>query len=299
MDKCYRAGSKTYYVDSPTRVGIYLSGPESACLIDSGNDKEAAKRLLAILGSWGRQLETIINTHSNADHIGGNAYLQQQTNCTIITSDIERAFVMHPVLEPSFLYGGYPMKALRNKFLCAQPSVPLFEGAEGCLGLPSLPVGLEAIPLEGHFYRMFGVRTDDSVCFIADSLFSKTILMKYHVVFIYDVAGFLRTLDTLLRLDASLFVPSHAEVSEDISELVSANRAKVEEVTQLLLHLCSEGVTVDEIIKLVFDYYALKLDINQYVLVGSTLKSYLSYLVDSGRVRCDFSKNSLKWVTVR
>ncbi len=64
----------------------------------------------------------ILNTHSNADHIGGNKYLQGQTGCKIYSSGMEADFRKYPVLEPSFLYGGYPCKDLRHKFLMAQES---------------------------------------------------------------------------------------------------------------------------------------------------------------------------------
>ena len=36
----------------------------------------------------GWSLHAIINTHSNADHIGGNKYLMQQTGCRIYASSI-------------------------------------------------------------------------------------------------------------------------------------------------------------------------------------------------------------------
>ena len=53
--------------------------------------------------------------HSNADHIGGNKYLKGQTGCKAYSGGIEATFTKHPVLEPSFLYGGYPCKDLRYK----------------------------------------------------------------------------------------------------------------------------------------------------------------------------------------
>ena len=46
------------------------------------------------------------HTHSNADHIGGNKYLQGQTGCKIYVPGIDCDFTRHPILEPSFLYGG-------------------------------------------------------------------------------------------------------------------------------------------------------------------------------------------------
>ncbi len=74
------------------------------------------------------------------------------------------AFTQYPVLEPSFLYGGYPFKELRNKFLMAQPS--------GALPLTPevLPEGLEMMAVNGHSFSMSAIKTDDGVWFLADCL---------------------------------------------------------------------------------------------------------------------------------
>lgn len=60
--------------------------------------------------------------HSHADHIGGNQYLQKRTGCRIYAPGIECSFTRHPILEPISLYGGYPPKDLKHKFLMAQES---------------------------------------------------------------------------------------------------------------------------------------------------------------------------------
>ena len=86
------------------------------CLIDSGNDKEAGRKVRQRCST---KTTAIYNTHSNADHIGGNQYLQNQTGCKVYAPGIECDFTRHPVLEPSFLYGGYPPNDLRHKFLMA------------------------------------------------------------------------------------------------------------------------------------------------------------------------------------
>jgi len=117
MYELVQAGERTYYINCPAKVGIFQTGPQDVYLVDSGNDKEAGRKILKILKEQGWTLEGIINTHSNADHIGGNKFLQQKTGCKIISTAIENTFAQFPILEPSFLYGGYPFKELHNKFL--------------------------------------------------------------------------------------------------------------------------------------------------------------------------------------
>lgn len=120
-----------YYVNCPAKIGIYLTEAGQAYLIDSGNDKEAGRKVRQILEKNDWQLRGILNTHSNADHIGGNHYLQSQMGCPIYAGGIEGAFTKYPILEPSFLYGGYPCQDLRHKFLLAQESEALEFTAEG------------------------------------------------------------------------------------------------------------------------------------------------------------------------
>ena len=235
------------------------------------------------------QLQAIYNTHSNADHIGGNKYLQGQTGCRIYAPGIECDFTRHPVLEPAFLYGGYPCKDLRHKFLLAQESdaEPLTKEA--------LPQGFQMIPLPGHFFDMAGFRTPDDVVYLADCLSSKETLDKYQIGFIYDVAAYIKTLEAVKEMKAKLFVPAHAEASEDIRGLAQYNIDKVQEIGEKILSLCEEPLSFECILQKLFSEYGLKMNFEQYVLVGSTVRSYLSWLKDSGRLAADFEDNMLLW----
>ena len=44
-----------------------------------------------------------------------------------------------------------------------------------------------------------------------------------------------------------------------------------------------------------FDDYALTMNFEQYVLVGSTVRSYLAWLKDTGRLTVIFEENRLLW----
>ena len=283
-------GKNTYYIKNPTNIGIYKVDDENVYLIDSGNDKDAGKKILKIVESEGWKVKGIINTHSNADHIGGNKVIQDRTNCMIYANGIETSFIEYPILESFFLYGGYPFKDLRSKVLLASPSKVLKID-------DNLPNGLEILELKGHYFDQIGIKTSDDVYFLGDCLFSEETISKYHLFFIYDVKAYLNTLDYLSTLKGKLFVPAHCLASEDISDLINLNRNKILEISDKIYNICNE-VTFEEILKNIFDEYNLVMDKNQYLLVGSTIRSYLAYLFDEEKISYKFVDNKMLWYKI-
>ena len=280
---------KCWYVQSPAKIGVVKLSDNSVAFIDSGNDKDAGRKLRQHLDANHWKLEAIYCTHSNADHIGGCQYLQKQTGCKIYAPGIEKDFTAHTLLEPSFLYGAYPFKELRNKFLMAQ-SVDCQE-----LSSEHLPEGMEAIPLPGHFFDQVGFRTGEGIVFLADCLSSRETLDKYRVGFIYDVGAYLETLEKVKTMDAGLFVPSHAEVTEDIAPLAQYNIDVCMEIAERILEFCAEPLNSEELIRRLFKHYGLTMNIQQHVLVGSTVRSYLGWLKDRGEVEFIFDDEMMLW----
>ncbi len=289
MYELVQAAENSYYIQSPAKIGLITTGENRVCLIDSGNDRDAGKKIRKILDAKGWSLQAIYNTHSHADHIGGNQYLQKQTGCAVYAPGIERDFTEHPVLEPSFLYGGNPPKDLRHKFLMAQ----------GCEVLPlkedALPEGLEIIPLPGHSWDMVGFRSPDDVVYLADCLSGRETLEKYQIGFLVDVGAYLETLEAIQGLKARLFVPAHAEPAEDISELARFNIQKTHEIADAIVQICSEPMSFDAILKELFDRYKLTMTFEQHALIGSTVRSYLTWLKEQGRLHTFFDQNILLW----
>jgi len=280
---------QSYYIQSPAKIGLVKLNEQDVCLIDSGNDKDAGRKVRQLLAANGWRLTAIYNTHSNADHIGGNKYLQGQTGCKVYVPGIDCAFTRHPVLEPSFLYGGYPCKELRHKFLMAQES-DAQELTQECL-----PKGFETIPLPGHFFDMVGFRTTDDVVYLADCLSSRETLDKYQIGFLYDVAAYLKTLEMVKSLQAKMFIPAHAAASENVTALAQYNIDKVLEIADKIISICQEPLCFETILQKLFTDYGLTMNFEQYVLVGSTVRSYLAWLKDTGRLGSLFENNMLLW----
>ena len=293
MYELMQVSEHCYYIQSPAKIGLVKLNDTEVCLIDSGNDKEAGRKVRQILDRNGWKLTAIYNTHSNADHIGGNRYLQGQTGCRIYAPGIDCDFTRHPLLEPSFLFGGYPPGELRHKFLMAQESDAEYLTRE------ALPEGFTMIPLPGHFFDMVGFRTPDDVVYLADCLSSRETLEKYRIGHIYDVGSYLDTLEKVKTMEARIFVPAHADPTETIAELAEYNIRTVREIAERILQICEQPLNFERILQVLFADYGLAMNFEQYALVGNTVKSYLVWLKESGRMDAEFADNLLLWHTVK
>ena len=289
MYELIQAAENSYYINCPSKIGIVKISDTDVCLIDSGNNRDAGKKAAKILNEKGWKLKAIYNTHSHADHIGGNAYLASQTGCKIYSPGIECAFTRHPILESAYLYGAYPPSDLRHKFLLAE------ESSAEYLTRDALPEGFELIELPGHFFDMVGIKAPDGAFYIADALSSKETLEKYGIGVIYDVAAYLDTLEKLKTAEAKIFIPSHAEPTENISDLAQYNIDKVHEVADRILSLTASPLSFEDILQKLFDEYSLTMSFEQYALVGSTVRSYLAWLKDTGKISAHADKNKLLW----
>ncbi len=293
MYECKKIGSHTHYIESPAKIGLFEHTSGMVTLIDSGSDKDAGRKVRQHLDQNNWKLSSILNTHSNADHIGGNKYLQDQTGCTIYAPGIECDFTNHPVLEPSFLYGAFPPAELRHKFLMAQ------ESKAELLSEAVLPEGLSILSLPGHFFDMVGFKTLDDVIFLADCLSSKETLDKYQIGFLYDVSSYLSTLEMVKTLQAAAFVPAHAAVTDNIAPLAQLNIDKVHEIEEKIHTLCkNEPLCFEQILQKLFTTYELTMNFAQYVLVGSTVRSYLSWMLDAKKLQIEYKDGMMLWRSV-
>ena len=123
MYELVQVGPRSYYINAPVKIGVYLAEENQVYLIDSGNDKDAGRKLRQLLEKQGWTLRAILNTHSNADHIGGNQYLWKQTGCKIYAPG---GLCLYP---SSFAGALLPLRWVSSQGLAAQ----VFDGqGESC-----------------------------------------------------------------------------------------------------------------------------------------------------------------------
>ena len=289
MYELIKINDNDYYIDSPSKAGIVRISENEVILIDGGNDKSAGKKIKKAIDENGWKLKAIYVTHSHADHIGGIKYLAAETGCKVYARGIERAFTEHTELEGAFIYGGLAPSELKHKFILADAVKAEY------LTEDVLPESLTMIELRGHSFDMVGFMTKNKTFYIADSLSSRETLEKYRIGFIYNVGEYLNTLERLKNTEAALFVPAHAPAAEDIAPLADFNLSKILSICEDITDICKEPLCFEEILKRIFDSYGLTMTFEQYALVGSAVRSYLTYLKESGRLTVKFENNMLLW----
>ena len=94
---------------------------------------------------------------------------------------------------------------------------------------------------------------------------------------------------------AKMFVPAHVPAAEDVSELARYNIDTVKEIGERITDILKEQQCFEQLLRRLFKEYGLTMNFEQYVLVGSTVRSYLSWLKDSGRIQAVFEDNMLYW----
>lgn len=289
MYELKKVGARTWYMSAPTNVGFYLYNAPEVCMIDAGGDREAASRALEHIRAQGWRLTKLFLTHSHSDHVGGAATLQEQTGCEVYAPGISAGAVRHSFLISTTLYGGCPTPEMCTKLLLP----PACECAE--LTGQELPPGLSFMRLDGHDMAQAVFRTEDEVWFTADCVVSADALSKHRISFVYNITEHLRSLEALAELKGRLFIPSHDVPCEEILPLVQENTAAVLEVSQDIREMCCSPKTIDEIIALALEKYHIRLYLMQYLLVGQTVRSHISRLLEMGELAPVYDGTTLKF----
>jgi len=284
------------YIAGGVNIGVIWNEDE-ALLIDTGLDKDSGRKTLRTLEEKDLKLMAIINTHSHADHFGGNAYLVRNTGAKVYAPSVESGIIQNPLLEPIYLFNGAnPIHNLHNKFVLAEPSPVDHVIESGILSI--LGFELEIVHLPGHSFNQIGVKFED-VLFCADTVFSERVIEKYRIPVVQDVGTHLKTLSMLRDMECMLFVPAHTSPREDIKSIVDKNLETTRSIIEDIKKLLKEPMTTDMVQSELGKQYGLDLGVvQQYYLIHMTIMAYLGYLYDSKQVEIKIENNLLHWCLI-
>ena len=277
MYELVKFGEKTFVIKGDVNVGIYVCDNNDVCLIDTGNSPAFVKCIIKVLKEKNWNLKYIINTHSHADHMAGNTFLQDTFKCKAYANEKEMLYINYPDMQAGILYGASPLDELCNPFVMGQKCI--------CEDIRKMSIlGLEVIELFGHTSGMIGIKTSDDVFFCADAYTSKEILDKYSLQYMYDVDRFLDSLNQIENISAKYFVPYHGNIEENIADTLEENRKTILENEKLFLKLIEDKISFNNLIYKVFEVNHMKMNLTQFYVIGSVIKAYLSKLNKDGKI---------------
>ena len=105
----------TYHLRAGSNAGLVVQDGR-ALLVDTGLDRDAARRILKHVASLNVELVAVIVTHAHADHFGGASEVKKRTGAPVLAPAFEAAVVENPVLEPVYLF------AARSRWLSYRAS---------------------------------------------------------------------------------------------------------------------------------------------------------------------------------
>ncbi|GMA13972.1 MBL fold metallo-hydrolase [Deinococcus metallilatus] len=283
-----------HFLPAAVNSVVVEDGRGGALLVDTGLDDAQARKLLRALEAAKLTPTAILNTHSHADHHGGNAFLLKRfPELDVFAPPLEAAIINHPVLEPLSLFGARPPRDLQTKFLLAPPSParPLPGAGRAQLG----GVEVELLDVSGHAAQMYAVRMGD-VLYAADTLFGPDALAKHPLTFCADsrqqkeAAALLGTLEGV-----RVVLPGHGDPAEDLAALVEANLAAYDRTTRAVLEAVRAGpASVDELLARVCGLLGVQMtNAGAVVLNRAVVSAHLTELLEAGTVRLAVEDNRL------
>lgn len=296
------------YLSMPTNLGFIRffdeTGKDCVYLIDSGNDETTGARILDFIRANfpDATLKAIINTHSHADHCGGNSYLVRETGCQVWASKGEAYLMEFPDIETQLVWGGTAIHDIRSKYLLAKPCrvTRVFDGEEE-LFLPCEKgrISLKVISLPGHYVDQTGFLLTDTdgkrVMFAGDVLSGRNSIKKHWIQYLLDETKTKESLEKIQTVEADFYVPGHGDVTDNVEGIAELNLLAILETEDMIVDELKTPKTTEEVLKAVADRSGITLKTSQFCLIGSTLRSYLTGLYEGSRIDYVIEENKMLW----
>lgn len=281
----------SHYCSERLSVGVYVKN-NNAVLIDSGIDDDTAKNIDKALKEKNIKVVAIINTHSHADHCGGNHYFQKNyPGLKIYSTRYEQHFIEDTINEPRcFCMGAEPCKGLVHKHLKAENS-KVTNTIEPYVDQEIVIEGekFSIITLPGHSPGMIGVISPDKVLYTGDAIFGKDTFEKHGVLFYTHIEATLKSFDKIAGCKVDATVYYHGGLYKgDLKPVVEEHRARLLTTKKAIYDmLVKEPLSLDELTRRTMQLFKIPENITQFTLTQTCVFAYVTELEREKKVLMD------------
>lgn len=265
-----------------------------AVLVDTGLDKDTAKKILRHLDALKVKLAAVLITHAHADHFGGAATIRSRTGAPVYAPTLEAAVVENPILEPLYLFSGaMPLPELRHKFTLAEACKVDALLSPGPLAIDG--IALEIVAAPGHAPNQVIV-AGGGACFVADAVFAPEVLAKHGIPFLVDLDAWLKTLEDVAGLDGRYesYVPGHGPAVSQIAPWANENAGRLQEIRTLVAQGVRHSPELSGVIQFCADRLGMTLaNVTLYLLTQTAVLACLASLQAQGEVKLAIEQNRL------
>lgn len=285
--------SGVYALPGAVNMGLVVTSAGLVAL-DTGLDKQAAKRLIKVATELGQPIVAIVNTHAHADHFGGNAHLLTRfPEIQISAPAPEAAVIRQPLFEPQYLWSGaHPFADLQNKFLLATPS-PVHHEFEVGQSFDVGGVQFQSVFLPGHAHGQCGILVGE-VFFAADAYFGITVTNKHGLPFLVDYEKTLESALQVSAVSAAWYVPGHGEATREPQPAIDFLRGRHQQAFDVLHQLLTAELSLDTLTSHMCQSFQLTpSNPGAWVLVHTTIAAYLAAALDQSTVFAEVANGLL------
>ncbi|MCB4205226.1 MBL fold metallo-hydrolase [Deferribacterales bacterium Es71-Z0220] len=277
-----------FVIDSGALNTVFIDTDSGVTLFDTCLNVDTAKKLNKAIG---KDVVAVLNTHSHADHIGGNSFFESRYGCKTYIHKNELSFCSLTELESALLYGGASFKKAKSKFLCAKSinNVSTLDNLEN--------KDIEVVELFGHSPGHCGFKINNTL-YAGDAIFSKEVIEKHKILYIYDVKEYINSLYKLKEIEFENIIFCHKGIlsKDEANSLIDENLNHTITVGNMIRDTLKKRplITGEDISADLMKDLNIPFEIEYFLLVSSTIKGYLKYLEDIEKV-APVIDNGVKW----
>ncbi len=285
----------TYVLDfGSLLLPYYKINEKQIILLDSGLKDRHLRKLEEFITENNYQVIGILCTHGHVDHIGNVNFLKEKYQCSVALPE-EEYFVICSLDQLELLYSPTPRDQVYSRYghMIFKPDV-IIKKEDTTINLCG--VTFKVVHTPGHSIDHVCFITPDRVSYLGDALLSHQVMKEYKLPYSYNLLKDLSSKMSLYHIDASYHILAHKGVYSDIKDLITDNIYYYKNHSEFILKKLNIALSFEELFQVVIDDLSITVNSpNKYRVMERILKSYVSYLEETHKIKGIMENHLLKY----